>query len=576
MSILLVEDEPDLREEIAAGLKDFGFEVIEANDGAQGIAAIHEHRPDLVLCDVSMPGMNGWDFLNKLRGEFPQFANIPFVFLSGLTSDQNILEGLKRGADDYLTKPIDIEKLVAKIRSSLRIRNEYEARLAHHASFDTLTGLPSRAHALDRLDRELVRASTEPIRVHALSIGFDDFGRLNGALGRDAGDNLLSCIAKRVDAAVSQSGEFDATVSRLGGEEFLITLSSDGPVDCSEIVVHRLFNAFSKAFEIGEHEARIKIRIGIASHKNSPDDAREMVNMASLAREMTKGADGHAYRYFTPKMSETATQGIETEHFIRRALGNGELQVHYQPVIEADGERLIGAEALVRWNNPSLGQVPPDKFIPVAERTGDIIAIGEWVLATACRQAQQWRAAYGIPFRIAVNFSPRQFESTTIVEKIAAILKECELPPESLEIEVTERLLIEDTPVMSAIINELNAMGTQLSIDDFGTGFSSLGLLKQYPFHTVKIDRSFVGNVTTEPMDANLVRSIISMAHGLGLELIAEGIETAEQLAFLRQHKCDYVQGYYLGKPMPAAEFNQYIETSLTAVHSTSNTRAIP
>lgn len=571
MKILYIDDEVELQEEIADILHDSGHEVVRAQEGLEAIKILGTYRPDLILCDVSMPKMDGPTLLKSIRKDFPDLANIPFIFLTAFSSDQDMMLGLELGADDYLTKPIDFAKLEAKIRAAVRIRDEYEARLHHQANFDALTGLPNWARALEILTNEIKKSDELGVTVNALTLSFDNFRQLNSSLGRDVGDSLLKKVAHILQKRLADFGDFDTQLCHLNADEFLMVLTSTHLMDCSELVVRVVFSLFETEVDIGDHAVLLKPSIGIAKYQGDGVTAGKLINNASLAMSNAQASDGPAYRYHLRKLDRVATEDMEMEQYIRRALKENEFHLFYQPVVEVSSGRTIGAEALLRWDHPLLGAVPPDKFIPVAERTGDIVPIGEWVLRTACQQAKEWSDSCGWDLRMAVNFSPRQFESVAIIETVHNALNDSGLTVQSLEIEVTERLLMADTPVKEVIFDELNETGVRLSIDDFGTGFSSLSLLKEFPFDTVKIDRSFVMNVLENRKDASMIRSIISMAHGMDLEIIAEGVETMDQLAFLRDQKCDYIQGYYYSKPIPANEFLQFIQSNRSVAQTNFN-----
>jgi len=557
--ILCIEDEATLRREVVDELSSSGYEVLEAGDGRKGLEIIKNSGPDLVLCDVAMPEMNGYEMLRNLRAEHPEAAGIPFLFLTAFDSEEDILSGLRMGADDYLTKPIDFDVLQAKVRSSLRLRGVYQARLQHRANFDQLTGLPNKVLAMDRLTQALAGSGQGRNPISALCVRLNGLRRINHVLGRKTGDHFLIEAARRL-IAVSAETKLDGSVACLSGNEFLVILSGADGIDMSGIAVRKVFDAFAAPFCHNRHELRLTTSIGVATCGGNSKDPHALLNEASLAMSQAQAVEGNSYRFFLPKMNEHAARSLELDDHLRHALARNEFFLNYQPLVDSFSNKVIGAEALLRWQSPHLGKMTPDRFIPLAEQTREIIPIGAWVLRTALDQLRPWSENSGAPVRIAVNFSSCQFEETDIVQTIHEALENSGVPAGCLEVEITERVLMKDTPVIAAVFDELSERGVRLSIDDFGTGYSSLNLLKRFPFNAVKIDRSFVASVPHDKRDAALVEAIITMAHGLGLEVIAEGVETDEQAAYLRHLDCDIVQGYYFGKPEAPEAFGRRVQ----------------
>ena len=554
VKILCIEDEGDIRQDIIEELTDEGYKCFEAVNGEEGLQAIYDHRPDLVLCDINMPKMDGRQLLAELRTNHPGLASIPFIFLTAYGNKEDVISGLELGADDYLTKPIDFELLLVKLRSSLRLSEEYQAQIAHEAHFDNVTGLPNRVLALDRLLQELARGHRDHQRVTVLSIGLMDFKKVIDSLGRSAGDQLLKDAARRLISCVHE----DETVAYLSANEFLIIVNDENYY--SEEVAQLALNAFSDPFILEEHEVMMNISIGLASYPVDAEDPYTLLRHADMAMTQAAEVGGVGYRYFMPSLTEELENRLEMESFLLHALEREELTLNYQPVVDIENGTIIGAEALLRWNNRELGFISPELFIPIAEKNGTIQAIGDWVLRTSCLQAKKWQDHCGAPFKMAVNMSVRQFSSEDIVTTISDILEESLLPAESLELEVTEGLLLGDSPLILSSLNKLHDMKVGLSIDDFGTGYSALSYLKKYPFDTLKIDRSFISGVIDDYSDAALVTAIIAMSHGMNLKVIAEGVETLEQLAFVQALKCDFVQGYYHSKPLPTDEFTALLD----------------
>lgn len=549
VKILCIEDEESIRTDIIEELSEAGYECFGAADGQEGLKAIYDHSPDVVLCDINMPKMDGLQLLRELRTNHPDLSHIPFIFLSAYGKQEEVISGLELGADDYLVKPVDYNLLMVKLRSSLRIRDEYESRIEYEANFDSNTGLPNRVLALDRLLQELAQAHRRKQEVAVLSIGLLDFKKITDTLGRNAGDQLLKEAAVRLNACV-QEGE---TVAHLGGYEFLLIVKDEDLY--SERLARSVLNVFAAPFLLEDHEVTVTVSIGLASYPTDAQDPYSLLRSADVALSQATDAGGANYRYFMPSLNDKADNLFEIESFLRHAMERDELSLNYQPLVDIETGSIVGAEALLRWSNPELGFVSPEVFIPIAEKNGMIQEIGDWVLQTSCMQAKQWHDRFGAPFKMAVNMSVRQFSTENVVQTVFDALAQSGLSADSLELEVTEGLLMGDSPLILTSLNKLHEMCVGLSIDDFGTGYSALSYLKKYPFDTLKIDRSFVSGVVHDASNAALVTAIIAMSHGLNLKVIAEGVETAEELAHLQALRCNFVQGYHYSKPLPPDEF---------------------
>ncbi|MFE8069630.1 EAL domain-containing protein [Marinobacteraceae bacterium S3BR75-40.1] len=443
----------------------------------------------------------------------------------------------------------------------ISIRKRYEQQLLRQANYDILTGLPNRMLALDRLKLALAQARRDDHLVGVMFLDLDNFKHINDTMGHDAGDTLLIEASRRISSCLRGT----STVARLGGDEFLVILPGLTQPEGTEQVADRILKTFSPPFHLNGQEVFVSTSIGIAIYPNDSDNSSTLLQHADAAMYEAKHKGKSAFERFSPEMKEFSHERLQMESRLRRALELDEMTLHYQPIVETQSGRLIGAEALLRWKNPTMGVVPPDRFIPLAEETGVIIPIGEWVIRTACAHAKRWTDDTGTQLSISVNVSPRQFRDPGFVDMVARALEENELPATCLELEITERLILDNTIETAEILRKLDDMGVRLSVDDFGTGYSALGYLKSYPFDTLKIDKSFVRDVKTEDEDAALVKAIINMAHSLDLEVIAEGVEDEEQLKFLKQHGCDFAQGYFYNRPVPENEFLLWVEENRKA-----------
>lgn len=439
------------------------------------------------------------------------------------------------------------------VKEDITVRKEYEERLLHQENFDALTDLPNRLLASDRLGQVVLRARREGRSVGVASLDLDNFKKINDSLGHGSGDELLRQLAHRLNAVV-RAGD---TVARLGSDEFLLILSDLATPHDSERVLDKVRAVFERPFQVADKEIYVTCSLGVTVAPVDSEDVHILMRNADAALHRAKELGCGKTQFFTPEMNQQALKRLEMESHLRRALECDELRLHFQPKVLSGSGRLVGAEALLRWNSPQLGQVPPDRFIPLAEETGLILPMGNWVLQQACQQGAAWLAR-GWRLQISINVSPQQFRDGRLVDAVADVLQRTGLPPELLELEVTESLLLEDDPAPAAMLHELKKLGVHLALDDFGTGYSSLSYLKRYPFDVLKIDRSFVRDVIENHDDAALCDAIIRMAHSLNLRVIAEGVETAAQLDYLTAQGADIIQGYYFSRPLPAEEFECY------------------
>ncbi|HYD97312.1 MAG TPA: EAL domain-containing protein [Noviherbaspirillum sp.] len=434
-------------------------------------------------------------------------------------------------------------------------RRRYAEQLEYHAAHDILTGLPNRALLQDRLTQALAYASRYCYAVWVLFLDLDRFKLVNDSLGHKAGDIVLQSIAARLEAAVRETD----TVARLGGDEFVLVLPERADECLTSAVVQRIMDAVAQPLEVDGHEFVLGCSIGVAAYPSDGEDPETLIKHADIAMYRAKETGRNNFQFYTPAMNERLMERLRIESDLRNALERGEFVLHYQPQIDLRTGSTIGMEALIRWQHPTLGMVPPLRFISLAEETGLIVPIGQWVLRTACTQAVAWQNAGLGKLRVAVNLSARQFAEQDLVSSIAGVLASTGLAPHLLELELTESLVMTDVDRAIGILRDLKQLGVLLSLDDFGTGHSSLSYLKRLPIDALKIDQSFVRDITHTADDAAIVASIISLAHNLRRHVIAEGVETHEQLAYLQRHGCNEMQGYYFSKPVPAELFEKLL-----------------
>lgn len=442
------------------------------------------------------------------------------------------------------------------VKEDISVRKAQEEKILQQAHFDTLTGLPNRFLSLDRLAHILSDAIRNNERAAVLFIDLDDFKKVNDTLGHETGDKLLVEAANRLQG-VTRAGD---TVGRLGGDEFIILMGGLNESENAALVAENLIDVFRRAFQIDGREMLLTASIGIATYPEDGDTPSKLLRNADAAMYHAKGQGRNTYSFFTADMNKGVHRRLAIEEQIHGALNRKEFEVYYQPIIDTQTGVIIGAEALLRWHNPALGSTDPEEFIPIAEQTGIIIPMGQFVLIEALKNTAVWQKKYNKDFMISINLSPRQFRDPDLVSIIKRTIDETHIDPKTLELEVTEGVLLTGHSYISNAIDALHKLHMNIAMDDFGTGYSSLSYLRNYPFNVLKIDRSFVRDIAEDPSDRELVNAAIAMAHGLKLKVVAEGVETEEQLTLLKEMKCDYCQGFYLGKPEPAELFTKQLD----------------
>ena len=452
---------------------------------------------------------------------------------------------------------LDDIKLAKSIGTHLYMsvmQKRVESTIRHQASHDLLTGLPNRGLFYDRLSLELINAQRHGEHLAVMFLDLDRFKLVNDTLGHAAGDQLLQSMAQRLQSSLREGD----TLARWAGDEFTMLLPQIGSSQTAVRIAQRILDTLSQPFELDKQELHIKASIGIVFAPYDGEDAETLLKNADTAMYRAKQLGKNNYQLYAPSMNTKARERLSLENNLHKALEREEFLLYYQPQVNLYTGQIVGMEALIRWQRNDGELIAPDQFIPLAEETGLIISIGEWVLRTACAQSRAWQKLGLPPFRIAVNLSARQFQQHNLVETIAQVLQETQLEPKYLELEITESIAIQDIEFTISVLKQLRTMGIHISMDDFGTGYSSLSALRHFPLCTLKIDRSFVQFLMTNSSDVAIITAIIALGRGLDLRVIAEGVETVEQLQFLRLANCDDVQGYFISKPLPpdaAAQF---------------------
>lgn len=557
--VLIVDDEPAIRDLLAMMLSD-ACTCVTSESAEIALEEFAKAKFDLVISDINLGGMSGVEMVPCLQEISPDTV---VMMISGAQSVDAAIDAMRVGVFDYLRKPFDHDHVLAAVERALRHREallakqrhevelstlieQQTAELHHLAHHDTLTDLPNETMFEDRV-RQVLATHGLDNKTAIMLIAISNLRRVRESIGLAAASQILREASERLQNIMNEE-----MIARYEGDKFAVLISSTDQEKIVDAAV-RAFHALKPAFVVDTKEIHALVHIGISVFPADGTDCDTLIRNAgaALSRAETEGTD---YQFYAAEMNARATRQLALENNLRRALDRNEFAVFYQPKVDVATDRIVGMEALLRWNNEELGPVSPDVFIPVAESTDIIISLGEWVLRTACFQARSWQKE-GFPLNLAVNLSARQFQDRDLSKRIWNILQESSLDPHSLNLEVTESSLVENPDAAIEILSQLQKLGVSISIDDFGTGHSSLGYLRSLPVDVLKIDKSFISSITTEPDDATLVKAMITLAHDLRLRVVAEGVETNEQLQALNDLGCDEWQGFLRSRPVPADEF---------------------
>ncbi|WP_413161062.1 EAL domain-containing protein [Capilliphycus salinus ALCB114379] len=567
--ILIIEDEELIRINIKELLEVEDFEVWEAENGEVGIKLAQHHQPDLILCDVMMPILDGYRVLEQLR-RHPLTATIPFIFMTALTDRSNTRKGMELGADDYISKPCTATELLKAITVRLekhsQVKQHYESQvqkvqeeLQKLIYIDPITNLPNRLALREKFEQIKESISDEKRQIiGVIAVNIDRFRRINEAWGYEASNSLLKAVGERM---TSQLGS-RAKIAHLNEEKFVLILEALADEEQVFQISKNILKNLSLPFFIYDKEIGVSFSLGIAFYPRDGDEIDQLLHRSQLAVYYSQQQGGNRYECYQETWQRKDDDQIALENDLRRALEQNEFQLYYQPKVDLKTGQIIGAEALIRWIDSKRGFVSPGVFIPLAEEIGLIEAIGEWVLRTACKQTKAWHRLGLKEMQIAVNLSGRQFNLPDIRQRVLEVLLSEGLPPSCLELELTESFLIEHEDSSIQKLNRLKALGLQIAIDDFGTGYSSLSYLQQFPFDVLKLDRCFIQDINQNQKNQVIVEAVIKMAHELNLQVVAEGVETQAELELLRQYQCDIIQGYLLSRPLPPQDFQNLVESN--------------
>jgi len=556
--VLIIDDDEQIRK-LLRSILDTEYDCVTVGSAEDALSLLKVIRFELVISDINMSGMSGLDLVPYVVKESPETV---VVMVSGRDNIDTAIQAMRAGAFDYITKPFDTLHVELVMRRALahhrllKDKKYYEnnlrelvhcrtAEIERLAYFDSLTDLPNRLLFEDRLSQALKHAQADSQSGGTLLLRIDRFKEINNTLGQDVGDRLLCEIAERLRKSNGDRG----TLARFEAADFgLLVTGAQGSEAVLE-VLQRTIESLKAPFILEEHQLYVTASIGMSLFPGDGQTSQELLRNAGVALSRAQSVGGNNYQFYRAEMNAQALERLTMEGDLRRAIERGELRLHYQPQIDISSNQIVGAEALVRWQHPRFGLSSPGEFVPLAEETGLILPLGEWVLRAAAQQIRRWQQAGLAHLRVSVNVSPRQFQQKDFVERVAQLLAETRINPVNLELEITETSVMQNADQAVTRLSELKEMGVLVAIDDFGVGYSSLAYLKRLPINMLKIDRSFIRDVATDPDDAALVMAIITLAHNLRLKVMAEGVETDEQLRFLHLLRCDEAQGYLFGKP---------------------------
>ncbi|MGS2724555.1 EAL domain-containing protein [Porticoccus sp. GXU_MW_L64] len=549
-SVLIADDDRSMRMALRNALEADDYSIEEATNGEHALATCRRKMPDLILIDALMPEVDGFQACEQIR-ELPNGSEIPILMITGLEDEKSIVKAFTAGASDYIPKPVHFSVMRQRVARLLQASKaeQHVKKMAYH---DPLTGLPNRASLMQQLRPMINRALLNSEMVAVLFLDLDRFKMINDSLGHDAGDLLLKAVADRIRRCLREQ-DF---VARLGGDEFTVVLEGLHNANVAATVAQKICDSLSEPFVFLQQKMFITTSVGISLAPKDGEDVGALIKHADSAMFRAK-EKGNSYCFYEQGMEDEVYRRLELERELRNALEEDHLQLYYQPKLDAQSGEVVSAEALVRWQHPERGLLMPDKFIPLAEESGLITELGDWVLRAACKQIHQWQTM-GHDLKVAVNISGREIQSEGLQQRLEDTLAQCQVPPHLLELEITESMLLEENNYIIDTLNDIKATGITLAIDDFGSGYSSFNYLKHMPVDTLKIDRAFINDLEESDKSGRaIVAGIIALADNLGLETVAEGVETEEQRHMLKELGCNLLQGFLFSKAIPAGEFTE-------------------
>jgi len=549
--VVLADDDPSIRLMVRHVLESEDFDIVEASDGLEAIKAVEKHHPALILLDAVMPGIDGFTTCQQIKEK--GHTDIPVMMITGLDDDASVERAYEVGAIDFITKPIKWAVLKHRVKSVVaKVIAERKVQLLAYR--DTLTNLPNRLLFADRLEQSVIRAERSRTSMALMLVDIDDFKLVNDSFGHEAGDKLIKAVGQLISRSLRRAD----TIARLGGDEFAVIIEGiEGPEDAISIA-DNLTTILEHNVRLDDQETYTSASIGIAVYPDDGKDARTLLKNADTAMFRAKENGRHCFQFYKPEMSVSAMERLELENSLKMAFENDEFIIHYQPVIDIHKNEIVGVEALLRWQHPDKGMIHPSDFVSIIEDCGLIVALGEWLIFSACKQIRVWQEAGLKDQHVSINLAPRQFKEQDLVALFTQAIAENDIEASALSVEITERTLIDNIGEVEATLKKLRGMGIKVMLDDFGTGYASLAYLKEFPVDVVKIDRAFVTGIPDNQEDSAIVDAIAGLTRGLKLTLLAEGVENERQLNVLKGLGCQYGQGFYWSKPLPGDEYEQF------------------
>jgi diguanylate cyclase (GGDEF)-like protein len=561
---MMVDDEPITMQVIKAFLEESGYQRFHlVEDSRRAMQVLEESPPDVLLLDLLMPEVSGFDILAQIR-QHRRLEHLPVLVLTAKADTQTKLHVLSLGATDFLAKPVDPSELALRVRNTLAAK-AYQDQLAY---YDSLTRLPNRRLFLEILDWSIKRTQRDGRHMLLLNLELDNFNQLRDSLGITVIDEILLEIARRIEDLVRDSDQLSlitgsdaerVDLSRFDSSVFILLLHAIEHVENGAVIARRINDAIKQPIQMQGRSVCLTASLGIAAFPGDGHDSQTLLKLAASAKGFAQQRGGDGFEFARQEISDRYERRLQLETRLRQAIEGEELELHYQPQVEVSTGNLLGFEALLHWHTEDLGCVLPETFIPLAEETGLIVPLGEWVLAEATRVLLIWQQTYHERLTMAVNLSARQFRDSQLLEQIGSLINSSSLNPASLTMELTESLLIDDFDRSVATLSAIKELGCQLSLDDFGTGYSSLSYLQRLPMDELKIAHPFINALDTSPNSRAITASVIFLGHHLGLKVVAEGVETPGQLEFLQRSGCDHYQGFLFSRPRSRAQIEDLL-----------------
>lgn len=555
-TILLVDDEPNILRALTRMFSEDNYEIFTANSGEEGLELLKKHEIQVVISDQRMPNMLGSDFLSRVNHLYPETVRI---ILSAYSDFSAIRDAINEGAIyKFVNKPWNermLRQLVLEAFETYRVKRQSceNLQLDH---FDRLTNLQNRFCFNETLQSSISEAKSGENKFAVVYLDIDRFTKINETFGLENGDKLLQIIAEKLESFIGNKSK----IARLGNDEFAIIITEQSYLLNLGLHLENIRNIIQDPVEISDTTLYMSASIGASVYPDDGDNPDLLMKSSRSALRHAQHLGGNNFQIFQENMITSTKDQLILEMDLHRAIENNEFVIYYQPIVNINDNKVTSVEALIRWQHPKFGLIPPLRFLSLCEDTGLIVPIGNWVIRTVCEQIKEWREHNLTDVCVAINLSTRQFNDKTLLPFVINILQITDIPPSCLEFEITESLIMQNIESSIALLKSFRSLGINLALDDFGTGYSSLSYLRNFPFNILKIDKSFIDDVTQGTGSAGIVDAIISMGKTLGMTLIAEGVEQKQQLEFLQAHNCDLMQGYFYSKPIPVEEFTRLLE----------------